>query len=273
MIEESVQKQLREHYNPDGSDLRMVQLSLLDILVEFDRVCKTNDVNYWLDSGTLLGAVRHGGFIPWDDDLDVCMLREDYLKYRKVIKKELKSPCRLCDADLLNNNRLIYPRVINESVMVKRMNVDGSVRKDNLWLDIFPMIHGTALFARSVNKLYGRCFRRKYRVIDDGWIKHCTGVVAYPFVRMLVGVLRFVGQLVDRGNLDHDFGVGFYSKRHLCDVIPLGTVSFEGHLFPAPVDCDAYLKRLFGDYMTLPDENGRGGHEMVFDSNISLVDK
>ncbi len=273
MIDESIQKQLREHYNPDGSDLRSVQLGLLEILIEFDRVCRENGIRYWLDSGTLLGAVRHGGFIPWDDDIDVCMFRKDYMRYRRVIMNKLKSPYKLCDADMLNNNSLIYPRIVNDGIFVSYRHCDGNVRTVNLWLDIFPMIYGTALFARNINKLYGRCFRRKYNVIDDGRLRHCIGVVAYPFVRMLVGGLRFVGQFVDRGNLDHDFGVGFYSKRHLCDVIPLGTVSFEGHLFPAPVDCDAYLKRLFGDYMTLPGENGRGGHEMVFDSNISLVDK
>ena len=71
MIEKAMQQELRSLYNPDGSRLRTIQLNLLDILIEFDRICRNNEIPYWLDSGTLIGAARHGGFIPWDDDLDV----------------------------------------------------------------------------------------------------------------------------------------------------------------------------------------------------------
>ena len=84
MIDPKIQEQLRQKYNPDGSPLRQHQLKLLEMLVYFDKVCKENSIHYWLSSGTCLGAVRHGGFIPWDDDLDVEMMREDYLKLEKI---------------------------------------------------------------------------------------------------------------------------------------------------------------------------------------------
>lgn len=71
MLDKATQEQLRVKYNPDGSLLRNAQLRMLEILIDFDRVCRKHDIKYWLSSGTLLGAVRHGGFIPWDDDLDV----------------------------------------------------------------------------------------------------------------------------------------------------------------------------------------------------------
>ena len=76
-------------YNPEGSTLRKAQLRMLDILVAIDKICRENNIKYWIDYGTLLGAVRHKGFIPWDDDIDICVLDEDYPKVREAMIREL----------------------------------------------------------------------------------------------------------------------------------------------------------------------------------------
>ncbi|EYE54801.1 LicD family protein, partial [Bacteroides fragilis] len=76
-------------YNKEGSDLRKLQYRMLELLEVLDKICKKHNLPYWLEGGTLLGAVRHGGFIPWDDDLDVQMLRSDYKKLLKILPKEL----------------------------------------------------------------------------------------------------------------------------------------------------------------------------------------
>ena len=83
------QDDLRARFNPDGSLLRRQQLRMLDILLEVDKICKKHDIRYWLSSGTLIGAMRHDGFIPWDDDLDIEMLRSDYVRLMKVLPSEL----------------------------------------------------------------------------------------------------------------------------------------------------------------------------------------
>ena len=75
-------------YQP-SANLRRLQLRMLDILMEIDKVCRRNSIRYWLDFGTLLGAVRHGGFIPWDDDLDIAVHDEDYDRFLACCAKEL----------------------------------------------------------------------------------------------------------------------------------------------------------------------------------------
>ena len=85
MVNAQTQDILRQRYNPDNSQLRALQIRMLEILICIDQICQEHDIPYWLGSGTLLGAVRHGGFIPWDDDIDIELLRADYLKLIKIL--------------------------------------------------------------------------------------------------------------------------------------------------------------------------------------------
>ena len=79
-------------YNPEGSPLREHQKKLLNLLIVFDRLCEDNGIVWWIDGGTLLGAVRHGGFVPWDDDIDVCVLRKDLPRIRKILREKAPAP-------------------------------------------------------------------------------------------------------------------------------------------------------------------------------------
>ncbi|MBR2061575.1 MAG: LicD family protein, partial [Tidjanibacter sp.] len=76
---------LRARYNPDGSALRRDQLELLRMLQVVAEICQKHNISWWLSSGTLLGAARHGGFIPWDDDMDIVLLRKDYKRLAKIL--------------------------------------------------------------------------------------------------------------------------------------------------------------------------------------------
>ena len=88
LISPELQQKLRTQYNPDGSNLRRAQLRMVDMLKFIDEFCTKHNITYWLDYGTLLGAARHGGFIPWDDDTDIAMPIKDLLKFKKLLLKE-----------------------------------------------------------------------------------------------------------------------------------------------------------------------------------------
>ena len=89
----------------------------LDVLSEIDTICKNHDITYFADWGTFLGAVRHGGFVPWDDDLDICMLRDDYLKFREVADRELPENYVIHDFERKEDHWLFLSRVVNNSRM------------------------------------------------------------------------------------------------------------------------------------------------------------
>ncbi|MBQ9069277.1 MAG: LicD family protein, partial [Eggerthellaceae bacterium] len=83
---DAVKKRFFRSLPPATGTLRMVQLALTQLLHEFDELCCENGIDYWISCGTVLGAVRHGGFIPWDDDVDLCMMREDIARLETLVE-------------------------------------------------------------------------------------------------------------------------------------------------------------------------------------------
>lgn len=149
MIDPKLQQELREKYNPDGSDLRRAQLRMTEMLVFLDKVCTIYNLRYWLDSGTLLGAVRHGGFIPWDDDTDVCMPVEDLHKLRKIMATEHLSDEFILQTPKSDKNymriewctlRDLRSEYIHNESSVDR--IDSHLRYRGLQVDLFPVEGG-----------------------------------------------------------------------------------------------------------------------------------
>lgn len=108
------------------SKLREIQLVQLQILTEFDRICKKNDINYQLFAGTLLGAVRHKGFIPWDDDVDVCMLRSEYDRFLEIAQQEL-------DPDYFVQNTYTDPEYYNIFTRIRKNGTFHTFMMYNNW--------------------------------------------------------------------------------------------------------------------------------------------
>ena len=124
----------------DNEQLRQLQLIELEMLEEVDRICKKCGIRYNIIAGTLLGAVRHGGFIPWDDDADVAMLRPEYEKFRKACKTELDTN-RFYFQDHRNTKgyRWGYGKLRRKNTLFLRENQEHMPYKQGVFIDIFPL--------------------------------------------------------------------------------------------------------------------------------------
>lgn len=253
MIEESLQKELRERYNPEGSELRKLQLRMLDMLVYFDRFCREHDIKYWLSSGTMLGAVRHKGFIPWDDDMDIEMLPEDYKKLASL-RKSFDND-RFVLQDHVSDEEYISPspKIRDLHSEIKEIhNRDLGYKYKGVFIDIFIREPSTFVNTRlSHIWMYGTYAITSHK---HGLIRRLTKDFSYGFMHgVLFPVLRFSNRkLADKNGLRCSLGAGFYSCVDADKIFPLKEYEFEGHTFWGPGDYDHYLKTLFGDYMQLP---------------------
>ena len=247
------QSELRERFNPDGSLLRNHQLRMLEMLKYIDGVCKKHHISYWLSSGTLLGAVRHGGFIPWDDDLDIEMLREDYLKLVKVLEKEISPDYALQTHQ--TDIHYLYPfaklRDLH-SVIKETHDADLFYKYKGVYIDIFPLeplsLKLGGKFVRKHQRLKDKAVanrnkQEREKIISRGWF----------FLSVRYFWIRLWSRLTVHNELRHTWGSWLSISRMKAELFPLSQVEFEGSSFPAPRDVDGYLTRLYGNYLQLPD--------------------
>lgn len=257
--------------------LREVQLAELDMLSEFDRICQTENLRYSLAGGTMLGAVRHKGFIPWDDDIDVCMPRPDYEKLVSVFSDK-----KISDRYYFTEDRgkgAINPFLKMQDKDICLQN-EGIKEVSNLWIDIFP-VDGLPAEDEKLAKIYKKSALYR-RIIVFGKMKKLkyyqgTHSKFYAFlVKIFVslyGVKRAIkksekyAQRYDYDKCDNVgiitwgcYGVGErVSKR---EYEQFTKMEFEGREFSVMGCWDSYLHGIYGDYMRLPPEDKRVAHDI-----------
>lgn len=266
-------------------DFRRMQLVELDLLIEFDRVCRLHDIKYSLCSGTQLGAVRHKGFIPWDDDIDVCMLREEYEKFKTLAIPDLNSDiCFFQDHTTDKYYRWGFGKIRRKGTTYIRAGQEHMKYKTGVFIDIIPYDDvPDNIIGQVFQSIYCFCLRKilwaqvgkknekgflkvwykMLSVIPSDWVfallKPCISKNNNSTGNRVRG-LMFPAPGVEYGattKLSERFGM---PKKWFTE---LNEYEFENHLFLGTAYPHEYLTYKFGDYMKLPPLDQREGHAPV----------
>ncbi|MDR1764103.1 MAG: LicD family protein [Dysgonamonadaceae bacterium] len=253
-------------YNPEGSVLRKAQRRMLEILVEFDRVCRKNNIPYWLSAGTLLGAKRHGGFIPWDDDIDVLMLKKDSKRLVRALERDLSPQFRLQNRKTDKNYCFFFAKIRDTKSQII-MSDDNESKFDykykGLYIDVLPIV--PKILPVKLKKLVEQHIIYRYELRKNSKDKfhrflNSTLILLYPFYYLCTYIPAYLGKFLGLKNYAYPPGVFFSNVRRIDEIFPLSKITFEGIEFNAPHNVDAYLTRLYGDYMKIPPKGHRETH-------------
>jgi len=262
-------------------DLTAVHQANLKILKEIDRICRKHDIKYLLDSGTLLGAVRHQGFIPWDDDADVAFTRENYERFARVVRKELPEGMEFLEPRQLRGGSAFYdftPRIL---YLNSRTHEDGEEmdfyegRLNHLWVDLFiqdtlPEQKCAAAFTRLLQTgIYGLAMGHRFRLdyskyglvqkIAIGGLSAVGKLIPMKIIRRMQRMAAVKDNKKKSGlryysNYQPDYLYVTLKKEWSDETVDL---PFEDTVLMAPKEWHQVLTRIYGDYMELPPEEKR----------------
>ncbi|MCL2508741.1 MAG: LicD family protein [Oscillospiraceae bacterium] len=258
-------------------DVRKIQLMVLNIFLEFERICKKYGLRYYLAGGTILGAVRHKGFIPWDDDMDITMPRPDYDKFIKIARKEL-SPEFVLDKDCVPfcHNRIEY----------KDTKFDTFWRDGGVFLDILAL-DGSPDDAKARAKHEAKTKRWRFIMLEKA---RPLPALNNQRETQRIYLVRLLARMIPRKFLKWRWNR--WARRYHCDntshwvCLPASIytydqerfpkeywgepvmVEFEGHSFPTMRHWEDYLVCHFGDYMKLPPKTLRKSHHFIYEYDL-----
>ena len=261
---------MRSNYDTDK--LKRYEIDILD---EFVTICNKNKIRYFLAYGTLLGAVRHKGFIPWDDDIDIYLKPEDYYKFKEVM---LKNPLDKYFYQSLETEKyysLLFAKLRMNNTSVVEEKTKGEKTHNGIFLDVFPLMpfpvrkeaQDKLLFRLTVMKLMIEA-DLKTRSLYDNY--GTAGKILSNVFKIVPRKIRnkIVASLLRKCLLTNEVYEKYYCfidgktfDRDLFDKII--KIDFEGKKYSAPKNYDKYLTSMYGDYMTPPPVDARKGHSFI----------
>ena len=261
--------------------LEKVQKILLGYLLEIDRICKKHKIKYFLAGGTLMGAIRHHGFIPWDDDADVMMLREDYEKFQKVVQQELPDNIFMQVPSTEKGNYNPFTKLrINNTMFATEFTGHFMDMHNGIFFDVLS--HDKTGQHKWSQKLHLMATMLTRSIVFNKWgDTDIKGGGAHPVICKIVDRVKYLIPMrfaLWAQNRSLEFfknrkteylydGMGRNLKRGSFPAKWLEEavyVDFEGYQFPVPKEYDKYLTYLYGDYMQMiPVSQRRTSHSIV----------
>ncbi len=246
---------------PAEGQIRDIQLANLALLKELNYVCEINGLKYWLDFGSLLGAIRHKGFIPWDDDVDTGMLREDYNKLIDVFEKTSRNP------------DIFASYVVNKKHPCEMFIKIQHKKCPHLFVDVFPY----DFYGKKLTKDEQIKFSQDMKSICSAMQKVCPKKAKQQEIRNLIEKNVRIAKASDYSEDGSDLMWGLdyfhFHKNWFTNynvVFPLKKILFEGEMFPCMNNPEEFLNNVYGNYMAYPKKIGVG-HAMFL--NLSENDK
>lgn len=266
----------------------------LGIIAAIDKVCRDNDIDYFLDGGSCLGAVRHGGFIPWDDDMDIGMTMEDYKRFCTIAPTALPEGYSLHSSTDTPGFSALWVKVFKDGTRFIDDNAFEAGCEQSIFVDVFAYCPLDADEARAEKQLAAA---RMAQV--KSYLKHFSRpkIAASTPLRplMVMGcklVHHSIAKLWKQGKLQADFdkafdtdtpskrwteaAYGYYGTFNEDVLFPTQDIKFDGLTLRAPHDTHSYLTTLYGDYMEFPPESERYTHAPVildFGDGINVIEQ
>ena len=260
-------------------ELRKVQLLELKVLKEIRRVCAKHDIKYFLTGGTLIGAVRHKGFIPWDDDIDIAMMRPDYDRFLEVAPKELGPEYELLCIQQDERIGTFFSKVVLKDTVYRNVQQPAELKKFGFLVDVLPYDtiydnkllaklyfcwlnfcvvlysmkngyhNGTTKFKRFVAEAMKLCFFW----VPKAWLRRT--IINYPY-RLNKKQTNTRAYLSGRYGIPREMRSAYLFDEYT-------ELPFEDDSFMVLKEYHAFLTELFGDYMKLPPESERHTHQVA----------
>lgn len=262
----------KKSYNLSPEELKQLQSIELELLIEFDRICRKHNITYSIDGGTLLGAIRHGGFIPWDDDADVILNRDEYQKFLLVVDQELdEDKFYLHDLNRTHGYRWGYAKLRRSNTEFIRLNQEYMPYEQGIFLDIFVCDNVPDNYiSRCICNFHSFIYRKI--LYSEVGKRTASGVS-----KLIYKILNLIPEKTVKNRYAHYVKyrnrkstemvkcltfpacnrVYGYKRKWYEDTIDM---KFESVTLKACRDYDEYLRFLYGDYLKLPPIEKRKVH-------------